>query len=89
MRYIVEYKLHGREIPSFIEDGGYYTIANKMIGITYDSSTCYIPKFVADGGDLVLLNNTDLINRVKSIYPSEEEQIAINDANNWLEIKGF
>lgn len=43
MKHVVEYKLHGGEIPYFIEDGGYFYNNGKLIGLTRDDVNCYIP----------------------------------------------
>lgn len=44
MKHIVEYKLHGGQIPYFIQDGGYFNQNNgKLIGLTKDDVNCYVP----------------------------------------------
>lgn len=43
MKHIVQYKLHGGTIPYFIEDGGHFYNNGKMIGLTKDDVTCYVP----------------------------------------------
>lgn len=44
MKHIVEYKMHGDNIPFFIEDGGYFPSENgKMIGLTRCDTCCYVP----------------------------------------------
>jgi len=71
MRYIVEYKLHAGKIPYFIEDGGYFKSGNKLIGITYDSSKNFIPKFNTEGGELKVFTGSELIDHiVNQVMPS-------------------
>lgn len=43
MKHVVEYKLHGGNIPYFIEDGGYFADGGKLIGLTKDDEYCYVP----------------------------------------------
>jgi hypothetical protein len=43
MKHVVEYKLHGGSIPYFIQDGGYFYNNGKLIGLTKDDVTCYVP----------------------------------------------
>lgn len=94
-RHIVEYKIHGNETPYFIEDGGYYPIDYQYVGITRDDSYCYIPDFVEDGGTLLELSNSDLVDRVVALDMknsqgeslSTEQKTAL--ANTWLTNKGF
>ena len=63
MIYIVEYKMHNGKIPYFIADGGYFPSNGRYIGFTHDSYECYIPRFVADGGDLVEITEQDFEDR--------------------------
>ena len=90
MKYIVEYKLHAGQIPYFIEDGGYFPIGSKLIGITKDSSDCFIPKLASDGGDLVALTNQQLIDRAASFSEDPQRKIELQaEAEAWLSAKGF
>jgi len=92
MKHIVEYKLHHPHTPYFIEDGGYFVVNNKLIGVTKDDSICYVPA----APELVHLTNQDLIDRVVAMdmFDSETEQaLTVQEktdmANAWLSAKGF
>lgn len=89
MKYIVQYKMHGSEIPYFIEDPGHFVVDGKMIGVTKDSSSCYIPTLVSDGGELVSYTYSELIDYVKAIDSelSTEDKEAL--AISWLNERGF
>ena len=95
MKYIVEYKLHNGSIPYFIDDGGYYPIDKKMVGVTKDSDDCFIPKFVSEGGELVQVSNQDFINRVVGMDLEDADGNVMDAdkkttvANEWLSEKGF
>lgn len=53
MKHIVKYMLHNRNIPDFIEDGGYYANGGEMIGLTADDEKSYIPTLSSEGGELI------------------------------------
>jgi len=62
---IVEYKMHrskqGNKItPIFIEDGGYFTDGNKLVGYTVNDDS-YIPE------TLIVLNKAALITKLTNI----------------------
>lgn len=93
-KYIVEYKMHSngrcKFTPYFIEDGGYFAIENrKFVGISFDEKEVYLP------GDLLILSNQQVINRVKSLELKNFNGENLTDgekenmANNWLIEKGF
>lgn len=92
-KFIVEYKLHKKEKPYFIEDGGYFpdsTNPHKRIGVTEDDACCYIPLTT-----LVELTNAQLITRVEGLSLEDPMGNALTTqektdmANDWLTEKGF
>jgi len=95
MKYLVQYKMWGNEIPYFIDDAGYWAIDSKYIGITKDSTNCYIPKLASESGDLIDFSNQDFIDYLVAMdlkneageVLSEQEKTAIAEA--WLTEKGF
>ena len=93
MKYIVEYKMHGKDIPHFIEDGGYFPSklnGNKLIGMTKESSDTHVPLSM-----LIQLSNADLISRVVGLNIYDENGGLMNDAakteiaNKWLSDRGL
>ena len=43
MKHVVEYKLHGPQVPYFIEDGGHFLNNGRLIGLTRDDASCHVP----------------------------------------------
>ena len=86
---IVEYKLHGGHIPYFIEDGGYFTGAGKLVGVTKDSDDCYIPNtlVVLNESDLkAYLGNKNMKDRDgKTLTKTQKDKVA----DDWLKEKGL
>lgn len=61
MKHVVRYLLEGDgSIPSFIEDGGYFSIGEEKVGISVDSSKRYVPATV------IRLTRAELNARIKS-----------------------
>ena len=64
-----------------------------MIGLTKDSSECYIPKVVADGGDLQSFTNQEFIDLViamdlkkidgSAMTSAEKTAMANSYLSNW------
>lgn len=86
MKRVVEYKMHGNEIPYFIENGGHFPNDGKLIGVTKDDHDCYIPL----AGLLVLESKEELASYVegsldlvdvKGVALSSEQKIEL--ANSW------
>ena len=91
---IVEYKFHrvkdgkGRtSVPSFIVDGGYFSVGSKYVGIASNDGT-YIPS------TLVVLDRASLITRLTNIgytikNTNNEDVLATaeeieTDVDNWI-----
>jgi len=80
---IVEYKMHrninGEKItPSFIKDGGYFMIGDKLVGKTYGDGS-YVPS------TLVTLDESALVARITSlnlIDPKTDEELDADEIQN-------
>lgn len=66
-KYIVEYKLWDGKVPYFIEDGGYFPLNEKLIGITKDYDSCYIPKMKTWECDLLDFDRATLKARLDTM----------------------
>jgi len=87
-KIICEYKMHrdvnsNLTVPYFIEDGGYFQVGNKFIGVTYDTNEMYVPKF-----SLTKLTQAQLVTRVVAmdinifgVTATTEEKTAL--VNSW------
>lgn len=90
-KHIIEYKLHGGHIPYFVEDGGYFAIGGKLIGLSKDSDKCHVPS----APELVHLTNQELIDRVVALSLNDIEgtPLTIEEkttmANTWLSNRGL
>lgn len=89
MRYIVKYKLHGKEVPWYIEDGGYLSEDGYHIGITKDDYDCYIPS------DLIHLTIEELKDKFIKVDYKDKEDISFSKEDKeiffekWLLDKGL
>lgn len=92
-KHIVEYKMHtdgiNKTIPYFIEDGGYFEIGNKKIGVTCDDSEVYIPlETLTEMSSQAIIDRVvgmDIIRQGETLTESEKEDIA----TEWLTTRGF
>ena len=53
-KYLIKYKLHGNQLPWYVERPGILEIDNWFYGVSRDDSKCYIPS------DVEKLNKKDL-----------------------------
>lgn len=69
MKHIVRYLLEGDgSIPKFIEDGGYFSSGEEMVGLTVDDSKRHLPSTVFK------LTVEQLCARMLAIGLKDEEQ---------------
>ena len=86
MKHVVQYKMHGDQIPYFIEDPGYFPNNGTLIGLTKDDAACYVPPSTtlvtyATLGDFVTyVVSIGLLNKDGSSMSSDDKTTL---ATNW------